>query len=548
MKKIFITAVFVMLMTVSTYAQQKVKINIDGRIAEIQNYYESVEGFILVPVREAAEILGYDVDWDGESSTIQIKKGENLFKISVKNSFCEYNGVKDELNFSVDVIDGSTYLPLDIIVEAIGYNIVWNDNEALIITDIDNTEILVDFGIISEEALNKRGYITNREAVGVLNKISNAYGSLTYWYEIDALAPLDYIDDDFKSELIKLISGNAPVMNVKEVVNMDFDGYITNYEAMVYVTRMVADTYGCGGTSKESEITLPSEFYEIALSKGLIDSIDLANADEPILRDDFYRLVTRGLFVKHSVGGYVTTSRRLADYYIFKDNNDEQKEEIKTYEYELTGKVHFNEDMSLSWELDNKEISDSVDINVYDKEGELLTGVTTTLNENKIDTEWLIQLLIDEYPKKADNMVITYYDHDEENNTYIRWNFKIDLSVINVVTEGEAIKPGVYKCFEKQWVPEYITLTDGQFKKGAYYVIRSCEHRYRKDDLNAKSTAIFTVEENTDIYDNSNHDYFDAGSVYLEDAHIQELTITGGPDIGFTLHITPDSEEKFKIA
>ncbi|MDO4300765.1 MAG: hypothetical protein Q4D26_05170 [Clostridia bacterium] len=34
---------------------------------------------------------------------------------------------------------------------------------------------------------------------------------------------------------------------------------------------------------------------------------------------------------------------------------------------------------------------------------------------------------------------------------------------------------------------------EGQFKKGAYYVIKSSEHRYRKDDLNAKSTAIFTV-------------------------------------------------------
>ena len=56
----------------------------------------------------------------------------------------------------------------------------------------------------------------------------------------------------------------------------------------------------------------------------------------------------------------------------------------------------------------------------------------------------------------------------------------------------EEISPGIYTRFKKQWLPESISLAEGQlFKKGAYYLLTSYDHTYRNSKYNLYEQGSF---------------------------------------------------------
>ena len=184
----------------------------------------------------------------------------------------------------------------------------------------EHLDILVGFNIISSVELNKGGYMTNLEA---LTTIYNLFGgtydgySLARWERDAELAAIDYFEPNIKIMLSDLFSYfGRPILKREEILDIKLDQRLTNYQALVYVTRMIGNTYSCIDKPEELAFTERSQTYQAAYDKGIIDSISMVNADAPILRKDFYRLIHKALFVVIDIGGYASSKGRFVDTFM----------------------------------------------------------------------------------------------------------------------------------------------------------------------------------------------------------------------------------------
>ena len=87
---------------------------------------------------------------------------------------------------------------------------------------------------------------------------------------------------------------------------------------------------------------------------------------------------------------------------------------------------------------------------------------------------------------------------------------------------------------------------------GAYYLLTSYEHTYRIPEYNLTSRVVFRAYETSntlsELYKTDNGiPRFISGGVYMEDMHIQEVLVTGTPDTGFLLSVTPESTGIFEV-
>lgn len=117
-----------------------IKLVIDG--AEVVSDAEPliIDGRTLVPVRTVGNGLGYGVDWIESTRTVVLQKDKVTLKIDInhdiiRKQFIEYDtqsgiDVMQNEQFKTDVpaciIDGSTYLPVRAVSEALGCKVDWD--------------------------------------------------------------------------------------------------------------------------------------------------------------------------------------------------------------------------------------------------------------------------------------------------------------------------------------------------------------------------------------------------------------------------------------
>jgi len=358
-----------------------------------------------------------------------------------------------------------------------------------------NIAELIDLGFVSEDEMQDE-YITAMEGIRILFRILNAasekYGiyDIKYWYMRPETERLDYLDGWDKHVLLNM-SFESVVLQ-KEFELMDFDANLTEYEALVFITRLLGNTYGCVQWKEESEFTEKAQTYDMAVQKALIEDASLDHADEWISREAYYELIHKALYAeltRGSIGG----------------NRD-----FRYIDLLANGKKY---DIS-------KEVF--VESNA--------APVATMTNIDKVLQSNVMMILRDEYAG-------------------------INESNVNVVIRGEEIVPGTYTRFKKQWVPESISLAEGEsFKENVYYLITSYQHDYRKEEYNSVNCVIFKAYEtaNTlyELYEaNENgRPRFMSGGVHLDEIRIQAVMIEGDESNGFTLYITPESSEMFTVA
>lgn len=429
-----------------------------------------------------------------------------------------------------------------------------------------NLDILVDLKIVTDEELTKGTHITTRETLQVIRRIAgydNIYVAeeweLSEWYRGDTYASLDYLNDADKTLLLKLSwygSGNS-ILRTADILNISLDDNITNYEALIYITRMIGNTYSCTDYPEELDFTEKSQTYNTAFEKGVIDSAGIENADLPILRKDFFDIVHKAIFIERDIGGYAPITGKYIDSIIAKNERDTKDKEVTVNTQKISVEAIIHDDMSISWTLPQEwshlnggDMSMEIQLVREDGtvQGYMMGGVW-----DSIDASEIIECVADVYPNKLAYIRCTYYQYDDDYQAKEEWYFDIDVSNIEMVIEGEPVKPDTYTRFQKQWVPESISLADGElFKEEAYYLLTSYEHTYRKSEYNSIGRAIFTVDEACNTYQNT-HDYGGAvfingvGGVFLEEIHIQEITIQGDAKSGFVIQTTPESEEVFEV-
>lgn len=98
-----------------------------------------VDGTTLVPMRTIFEALGMDVSWNGgDGSVTAVKNGKSAF-VTVGSSTARINGQTVELAQAPVTENGTTLVPLRVISEAMGVDVVWDqENYTVILTDEDS--------------------------------------------------------------------------------------------------------------------------------------------------------------------------------------------------------------------------------------------------------------------------------------------------------------------------------------------------------------------------------------------------------------------------
>lgn len=89
-------------------------------------------GRYLVSSRDISEAFDASITWDQDTEEITISKDENKLVFNENSDKVLVNGVSKDLNGSVVIVDGVSFIPLRDISENFGYNIDWDGDFKLI--------------------------------------------------------------------------------------------------------------------------------------------------------------------------------------------------------------------------------------------------------------------------------------------------------------------------------------------------------------------------------------------------------------------------------
>ena len=127
MKKIFSFFIIVSMlfgMTVPVYANDEVKIKVDGReLTDVQAILQN--GSTLLPVRSVSNALGGEVLWDAATKTVVVTKGTTDVVMPVGEKYIIVNDDVVEISAPAQVVDGRTYVPLRVLGNALDCGITW---------------------------------------------------------------------------------------------------------------------------------------------------------------------------------------------------------------------------------------------------------------------------------------------------------------------------------------------------------------------------------------------------------------------------------------
>jgi hypothetical protein len=90
------------------------------------------DGTTLVPVRAVSEILGADVQWDGEAQMVTIQKGGDTVTMKIGSRTAEKNGKQVKIDLPPRLVKGRTIVPLRTIAEMLGAEVDWNEENRVI--------------------------------------------------------------------------------------------------------------------------------------------------------------------------------------------------------------------------------------------------------------------------------------------------------------------------------------------------------------------------------------------------------------------------------
>jgi len=81
---------------------------------------------VYVPAKEMFESLGATVSWDADNYTVYIGYGEKLIAFQIESLFLNINGVISDIPVPAKIINDKTMIPLRFASESLGFTVDWN--------------------------------------------------------------------------------------------------------------------------------------------------------------------------------------------------------------------------------------------------------------------------------------------------------------------------------------------------------------------------------------------------------------------------------------
>ncbi|KAB2336762.1 copper amine oxidase [Cytobacillus depressus] len=111
-------------------------------------------GSATIPIRGVFQSMGVKVDWEQTTKKITLKKDGFHTVLQVGNKQAVVNGKKQQLDTAPYIHNGTTYLPLRFIAEALGANVTWDQSSK--IATIKYSGIAIQVKVISNQVTNEK--------------------------------------------------------------------------------------------------------------------------------------------------------------------------------------------------------------------------------------------------------------------------------------------------------------------------------------------------------------------------------------------------------
>jgi len=199
---------------------------------------------VYVPVRFVTEALGATVDWNDETQTAVIKRGDTIVKIKIGSNSPLVNDSFRILDATAVLMNGRTMVPLRFISEAFGAKITWDEGQKLVhITDSSNYN--ARNGIILYKGYdlpNKTDLIIEKTPMVETDNVEiNIILSLKKPLPQQHKDLYDILASKFGS-LAKLISGYAELKTV-ESYELQYKRFVSDDDKYVITVSSAAQDY-----------------------------------------------------------------------------------------------------------------------------------------------------------------------------------------------------------------------------------------------------------------------------------------------------------------
>lgn len=98
------------------------KVIIDGNEVVLNKSMYMKDDTIMVPLRQIAEALEYEVIWNGENYSVEIIKGAHWFLVKIGEDDYNFAKMKTQLGIAPELINSTTYVPMEFL-ELMGLNV-----------------------------------------------------------------------------------------------------------------------------------------------------------------------------------------------------------------------------------------------------------------------------------------------------------------------------------------------------------------------------------------------------------------------------------------
>lgn len=129
---IFATAV------ITTTCASAVDVNVNNTRISFDVEPQIINERTMVPMRAIFEVLGANVDWDGNMQTITATRGNDTILLTIGSDIMTVNGDTKILDSAPVMADNRTLVPVRAISEALGSDVGWDDSTRTV-NIIDNS-------------------------------------------------------------------------------------------------------------------------------------------------------------------------------------------------------------------------------------------------------------------------------------------------------------------------------------------------------------------------------------------------------------------------
>jgi hypothetical protein len=117
--------IFMLIVPAAATAENNISVFIDGQETHFDSSPVIVDGHTLVPMRAFFESLGAEVYWVPETHTVIGIRGDVEIKIMIGSNTPTINGMATMISAPARLINGTTFVPLRFVGEALGNQVGW---------------------------------------------------------------------------------------------------------------------------------------------------------------------------------------------------------------------------------------------------------------------------------------------------------------------------------------------------------------------------------------------------------------------------------------